>query len=94
MLLIIIIIYDSMKVWVKQEGALKVLAKTATYCVMHMIVAFFVAYAISQSWKIALSISLIEPAVQTIFFYFHERLWMRGLLPKPVRICGCGTHGR
>lgn len=73
---------------------MKILAKTTTYGIMHMIVAFLVAYAVSQSWQIALSISLIEPLVQTVFFYFHERLWMRGLLPKPVKACGCGVHGR
>lgn len=51
--------------------------KTATYSVMHMTVAFAVAYAISGDWRLALSISLIEPAVQTLAYAFHERAWER-----------------
>lgn len=51
------------------------LMKTSTYAVMHMTVAIAVAYALSGSWKIALSIGLIEPFVQTFCFFFHERAW-------------------
>ncbi len=53
------------------------LMKTSTYAVMHMTVAIMVAYALSGSWKIALAIGLIEPCVQTVFYYFHERAWHR-----------------
>lgn len=52
-------------------------AKTMTYSVMHMVVAFLVAYAISLDWRVAISISLIEPAVQTVAYYFHEKLWSK-----------------
>lgn len=54
-------------------------AKTATYCMMHMIVAVTVAYLLSGSLAVALSIGLIEPLVQTFTFYFHERGWKRFL---------------
>ena len=49
--------------------------KTLSYCVMHMSVAVMVAYALSGSWAVALSIGTIEPLVQTGFFHLHERLW-------------------
>lgn len=50
-------------------------AKTMTYCLMHITVATAVAYALSGSWVIALGIGLIEPLVQTFVFYFHETAW-------------------
>lgn len=58
-------------------------AKTATYSLMHVAVAFLVAYGISGDWRIALSISLIEPAVQTVAYYFHEKAWDK--VPHPPR---------
>lgn len=53
----------------------RTLLKTLSYAVMHMTVAIFLAYVISGSWKIALAIGLIEPLVQTVAFFFHERAW-------------------
>lgn len=49
--------------------------KTATYCMMHFTVAIAVAYALTGDWGIALSIGIIEPLVQTVFFNMHERSW-------------------
>lgn len=63
---------------------MRTLAKTATYSVLHVTVAFCVGYALTGSWQLALSISLIEPAVQTVSFYFHERAWDR-FSPVAVR---------
>lgn len=51
------------------------LAKTATYCLMHFTVAIAVAFVLTGSWAIALSIGIIEPLVQTVFFNLHERSW-------------------
>lgn len=53
------------------------LLKTITYGIMHVCVATLLAYAISGSWAIAFSIGLLEPLVQTFFFYGHERVWER-----------------
>lgn len=66
-------------------------AKTATYSVMHFVVAGAVAYAITGDWRAALAISLIEPAFQTIAYAIHERVWERvwppraSLAPSPKR---------
>lgn len=54
-----------------------VLMKTTTYAAMHIVIAFFVAWAVSGSLVIALGISLAEPAVQILGFYIHEKLWFR-----------------
>ena len=53
------------------------LAKTITYCMMHFAVAITVAYLLSGDWRIALTIGVIEPLVQTAFFNLHERGWNR-----------------
>lgn len=49
--------------------------KTVTYCLMHFSVAITVAYLLTHDWKIALSVGIIEPLVQTFFFNLHERGW-------------------
>lgn len=53
------------------------LLKTLSYAVMHMSIAIVVAYVLSGSVKVALAIGLIEPCVQTVAFFFHERAWHR-----------------
>jgi len=37
--------------------------KTGTYAAMHLLVAMAVAFAISGSWRVALGIGIVEPAV-------------------------------
>ncbi len=49
--------------------------KTATYCLMHFIVAIAIAYMISGNWSVALSIGILEPLVQTGCYNMHERGW-------------------
>lgn len=49
--------------------------KTLSYAVMHMGIAILVAYLLTGSWAVALAIGLIEPCVQTVAFFFHERAW-------------------
>lgn len=51
--------------------------KTITYGVMHLVVAFLVALAITQNFWMALGIGMIEPAVQTIAYHFHEKFWVK-----------------
>lgn len=58
--------------------------KTFTYSIMHFIIAFLVAYTISGDIRIAMAISLIEPAVQTIAYFFHEKAWKKAESRKPI----------
>lgn len=69
----------------------KQVAKTFTYGIMHMGVAFLVAMALTGSWKLALSISLVEPIVQTFCYYLHEKAWSK-ITDKPFLISPCGGH--
>ena len=58
-------------------------AKTASWSLVHMTVAIAVAYALTQNWRAALAVGLIEPIFQTIAFALHERAW--ALRPIPLR---------
>lgn len=53
----------------------KTLIKTLSYAIMHMTFAIIVAFILSGSWQVALAIGLVEPCVQTVAFFFHEKIW-------------------
>jgi uncharacterized membrane protein len=53
------------------------LMKTASFAALHFGVAFSVAYALTGSLVVATGVGLIEPVVNTVAFYFHERAWRR-----------------
>ena len=50
-------------------------AKTASWSLVHMIVAIAVAYALTRNWQAALAVGLIEPIFQTVAYALHERAW-------------------
>lgn len=49
--------------------------KTLTFAALHFVVGFAVSYAFTGSVIIAGGIALVEPAVNTVVFYFHEMAW-------------------
>ena len=49
--------------------------KTLTFAIMHFTVAFLVVYALTGSFVIGGAVALIEPTVNTVVFYFHEKVW-------------------
>ena len=53
------------------------LKKTASYYFTHITVAAAVAYAVTGDLLAALTLSLLEPTVQAIVYFFHERIWSR-----------------
>ncbi len=64
--------------------------KTATFAVMHFVIAFTVAYLLTGDIVLGGAVALIEPAVNTVGFYFHEKVWhrfeKRGASPDVQRI--------
>ncbi len=59
------------------------MAKTASFAVVHFSVAFCVGYALTGSIVSGGLIALVEPMVNTIAFYFHEKIWQsRWLLTR------------
>ena len=51
------------------------MAKTMTFAVMHFSIAFSVAYIITGSVLVGGLLAIIEPAINTVAFYFHENIW-------------------
>ncbi len=72
--------------------------KTASYALMHLVVACLVAYALTWDWRQALAIGIIEPFVQTFAFAAHDRYWRRreARSPSPAVDGGgaCATLSR
>lgn len=64
------------------------LLKTASYYVIHVTVAAVVAFGVTGNLWASLTLSLLEPTVQAVAFFFHEKAWARALLrraaPPPV----------
>ncbi|MBA4341516.1 MAG: hypothetical protein C0423_05110 [Methylibium sp.] len=53
------------------------MAKTASFGVMHLATAFGVSYALTGDVAIAGAITFVEPAVNTVMHYFHDKYWDR-----------------
>lgn len=63
------------------------LAKTVSFAALHFAIAFGVAYVLTGSAAIATGIGLIEPALNSVAFFFHERAWQRaGRAPLPESV--------
>jgi uncharacterized membrane protein len=64
--------------------------KTLSYGSLHFTVGFGVTYALTGEVAIAAGVALIEPAVNTVVFYFHEKAWARwpARIMKPLDFRG------
>lgn len=51
------------------------LQKTASYYLVHITVASAVAYAVTGNLYAALTLSLLEPSVQAVVYFFHDKAW-------------------
>lgn len=74
---------------------MRMVMKTTSYAVTHFVVAVSVAYALTGDWRVALGIGLVEPAVQTMAYAFHEKLWDRAEDPdaNPDDTAFSSDHG-
>lgn len=67
------------------------MAKSATFGVLHLGIAFTIGYALTGSVAIAGAITLVEPLANTIAHYFFDRWWTaRELRRKAVVITSTG----
>ena len=55
------------------------LSKTVTYLVIHLSIGFSVAYLFTGSIALAGGIALVEPMVNAVAFFIHEKVWKRAL---------------
>lgn len=53
------------------------MSKTLSFAAIHFIIAFSVGYAFTGSAMAGGAIALIEPALNTVAFFFHEKAWNR-----------------
>lgn len=53
------------------------MTKTISFAIMHFSIAFLVTWLLTGSVLVGGAVALVEPAVNTLAFYFHERLWAR-----------------
>lgn len=58
------------------------MAKTISFAILHMTVAFSVAYILSGSLLVGGAIALVEPAINTVVYFFHEKVWDRIRQPQ------------
>ncbi|SNC63838.1 Uncharacterized membrane protein [Marinobacter sp. es.048] len=55
------------------------LIKTVTFALTHFTVAFTVAYLLTGDILIGSLIAMVEPAINTVAYFFHEKIWARRL---------------
>jgi uncharacterized membrane protein len=60
--------------------------KTLTFGAVHMTVAFTVAYLLSGSLLVGGAIALVEPAINTVAYFFHEKVWERVRRTRTARV--------
>ena len=53
------------------------MTKTITFAIMHFSVAFGVTYALTGDIVVGSAVALVEPAVNTVGYHVHERVWER-----------------
>ena len=61
--------------WHKLKPDHSLQAKTSSFALVHFSVAFAVVYLLSGELLTGGVMALIEPAINTVVFFFHERLW-------------------
>ena len=70
---------SALKIFVHDHGLQgdQSLLKTITFAITHFSVAFTVAYLLTGDLMVGGLIALIEPAINTVAYFFHERIWAR-----------------
>ncbi|WP_077148367.1 DUF2061 domain-containing protein [Sphingopyxis sp. KK2] len=53
------------------------LTKTLTYLSLHLTIGFSVAYVMTGSVALAGGIAIVEPCINAVAFFFHEKAWKR-----------------
>ena len=51
--------------------------KTMTFAIVHFAVAFTVAWLLTGDVVIGGLVALVEPMVNTVAYFFHEKVWDR-----------------
>ncbi|WP_148864364.1 DUF2061 domain-containing protein [Marinobacter fonticola] len=70
---------SALKLFIHSHGAAgdHSLMKTITFACTHFAVAFTVAYLLTGDIIIGSLIAMVEPAINTVAYFFHEKFWNR-----------------
>ncbi|WP_425355921.1 DUF2061 domain-containing protein [Psychromonas arctica] len=53
------------------------MTKTITFAVIHFSIATLVAFTLTGNFLLGSLIAVIEPSINTVAFYFHEKAWQQ-----------------
>jgi uncharacterized membrane protein len=53
------------------------MVKTLSFAIVHFSVAFTVGYLLTGSVVVGSLLAVVEPACNTVAYYFHEKAWER-----------------
>ncbi len=53
------------------------MTKTLSFAALHFIVAFTLAYLLTGNLLLGSLIAMVEPTVNTVAYYFHDRAWLQ-----------------
>ncbi len=53
------------------------MTKTMTFAAVHFSVAFTVGYVLTGSAVVGGAIALVEPMINTVAYFLHEKIWDR-----------------
>ena len=51
--------------------------KTLTFACVHFSVAFTVTWLLTGSWVVGGLIALVEPGINSVAYFLHEKAWER-----------------
>jgi uncharacterized membrane protein len=69
--------------------------KTMSFSAVHFTVAFTVGYVMTGSVLVGGALALVEPAVNTVAYYLHEKVWTRAAVRQratPQRMAFHAAH--
>ncbi len=51
--------------------------KTITFAITHFTIAFGITYALTGDLVLGGLVAVVEPAANTVAYFFHEKIWQR-----------------
>ena len=61
------------------------MTKTFSFALVHFTVAFSLGFAMTGSLVVGGALALVEPAVNTLAYHVHERIWERARRRRTAR---------
>lgn len=62
------------------------MSKTISFAIVHFTVAFCVGYIMTGSVMVGGALALVEPAINTVAFHLHEKVWSKLKGTETVRL--------